>query len=371
MSIAYLLGRYPTVSNTFVYREIAALLKAKVPVAIYALSRTKEPNGDILSDRTVQWTPTAHRILLPDPIPEALANEWVRHGGRPKDLRRARWLARKWRQSGVRCVHTHFLGFSSALAAVACTLAGIPLVVTIHARGILVPDSLAPFTLKYASALISISGATFHAVQQRVGRMSTIIPLPVEKADKAPANRRPFHILTVGRGVPKKGYPTMEEAVKRLSFPVQWTVAGADLGLVSHANTELRVVGAVSFREIERIYDQGVDVFALACCKAADGDTDGVPVAILEAMARGVAVVSTTVGGIPELITSGETGVLVPPDDPDAMKDALTRLEQDPAFCAQVGENGRTHVRNTRSVDAHVQSLLKLFGRMQTQYWPA
>ena len=57
MSIAYLLGRYPTASNTFVYREIAALRQHGVSVEVYALSRTRDFNGDILGDQAIQWVP--------------------------------------------------------------------------------------------------------------------------------------------------------------------------------------------------------------------------------------------------------------------------------------------------------------------------
>ena len=198
--------------------------------------------------------------------------------------------------------------------------------------------------------------------------MSTVIPVPAIRAEPSPPKRNPFHVLSVGRGVPKKGYPILNEAIKQLTTPVQWTIVGADLAFVGDVTHSIRALGSTSFGRIEAIYAGGVDVFALACCVAEDGDTDGVPVAILEAMARGVAVVATTVGGIPELISSGENGLLVPPNDPDAFAAALSRLEQDPVLCARIAENGRTHVRSMRSVDAQVRSLVTLFDAVRRRH---
>jgi colanic acid/amylovoran biosynthesis glycosyltransferase len=110
---------------------------------------------------------------------------------------------------------------------------------------------------------------------------------------------------------------------------------------------------------IEACYSAGVDVFALACEVADDGDEDGIPVAILEAMARGVPVVTTAVGGISELITDGQTGLLVPPTDPDAMAAALARLAADPVLAQALGEQGQTLVCTQRSPEQQTVELMK------------
>jgi len=364
MVIAYLLGRYPTFSNTFVYREIDALRSHGVCVDVYGLSRTEEPNHDILGDAPIRWVPTAHAVVLADSISTALLREWSAVGGRKKDLRRARWLARQWRRSGVTCVHTHFLGFSSALASVACSIANIPLVVTVHARGILVPDHLAPFTLSRANSLISISQTTNRIVRSKTGCTTTVIPLPVAEGERSPPSTDAFQILSVGRSVPKKGYSTLREAFTLLETPASWTVAGADEVELGGPLEGLNALGAVSFQTIESVYRKGVDVFALACCEGPDGDADGVPVAMMEAMARGVAVVATQVGAISELITDGETGLLVPPDDPLAMARALERLAGDHQLRKRLAENGRAHVLETRSKEPHTQALVGHFRQL-------
>ncbi len=357
MKIAYLLGRYPTVSNTFVYREIAALLRAGTEVDTYALSWTDQPDHHILDVAQVERVPSAHAVLRADALSADLNAAWCAHGGRPKDLRRARWLARRWRLSGITCVHAHFLGFSAALAAVACAMAEIPLVVTVHARGILVPDELASFTLSRAHTVLTISEATRALVDSHAGRPSAVLPVPIGSALRSPGTTGPLHVLTVGRFVPKKGYSTLRSALSGMRVPWRWTVAGATETQLGGAMEGLSALGEVSFQVIDGCYADGVDVFALACRSAPDGDQDGVPVAILEAMARGVAVVSTAVGGIPELICHGETGLLVPPDDPVALTGALSVLAGNPELRTTLGENGRAYVRETRQPTAHIQQL--------------
>ena len=280
MSVAYLLGRYPTASNTFVYREIAALMGQGESIEVYALSRTREFNGDILPDHAIQPVPTAHSVMVADSISDQLAEEWLSHGGRAKDLRRARWLARKWRRSGVSCVHTHFLGFSAALASIACAIANIPLVVTVHARGIFVPDDFSFLALRRAASLIAISEETRRVIAEKSGRDSVVLPVAIGEAIPARSGGSNFHILSVGRPVAKKGYPNLRTAISSLHGPVHWTVAGATEAEVGGAMNRLTALGAVPFERINAIYKEGVDVFALSCCEGPDGDVDGIPVAI-------------------------------------------------------------------------------------------
>ena len=303
-------------------------------------------------------------MVLAEPIPKDLAEKWCLSGGRKKDLRRARWLAHRWKRSGVVCVHTHFLGFSTAVAAVACRIAGIPLLVTVHARGIFVPGPLMDLSIEGATSLIAISKRTALAIESQTGRSSMVLPVPIARTPRAPSTTGTPHILTVGRPVAKKGYPTLRSAIERVNKPIRWTVVGANEDQIGGPMAGLQALGSVPFQVIESVYQEGVDVFALACCTAPDGDVDGVPVAILEAMARGVAVVSTNVGAIAEVLTHNETGILVPPRDPAALAVAINRLVEDHQFRQSLGRNGQAHVRNTRSVSKHVCSLFEHMGTL-------
>ena len=355
--IAYLLGRYPTVSNTFVYREIAQLGASGVAIQVYALTGSTDPDHGILDRRAIRRVPSASAVLRMHEPSAQLADAWRAHGGREKDLRRAGWLAARWSRDGVAAVHAHFLGSAAALAAVACEIAQIPLVVSVHARGILVPDAMTHFTLSRVAEIRTISERTADLVTARIGRSSRVLPLAVDPAPVAPGASGPFHVLTVARPVPKKGYPTLRAAMSRLSTPVRWTVVGATEAEIGGPMPGLRALGAVPFSVLEAIYAEGVDTFALACQVGPDQDEDGVPVALLEAMAYGVAVVTSPVGGIPEVVEDGVNGRLVPAQDPGGLAVALQELRDDPPQRRRLGMAGRSVVRATRQPSAQAEAL--------------
>jgi glycosyltransferase involved in cell wall biosynthesis len=91
-------------------------------------------------------------------------------------------------------------------------------------------------------------------------------------------------------------------------------------------------------------------MFALACLTSSDGDRDGIPNVILEAMAMKLPVVSTLHSGIPEAVTNGVNGLLVPPSDASSLADAMARLLDQPELRRQMGERGRQIV--TENFDA-------------------
>ena len=86
--------------------------------------------------------------------------------------------------------------------------------------------------------------------------------------------------------------------------------------------------------------------------------------AILEAMAAGLPVIATRVGGIPELVADGETGLLVPPDDASQLAAAIERLAADPELRARQGAGGAARVAAEFSVDRAVRSTIALYGEL-------
>ena len=361
--VAYLLGRFPSVSHTFVYREIAHLQRLHGSVHTYALSRSDDPDHGILKPRDIQFVPSASLVLRRKPASQFLRARWLEHGGRIKDLRRAEWLARRWTESKVGAVHVHFLGHAAALAAVACAIGDIPLVVTVHARGLLVPHPLGRLTLELATRIRTISAKTSEWVGRQWTGTPHLIPLPIAEAPLSGPSADEQHVLTVCRPVPKKGLAVVSSALSRMDT-IRWTVAGASASEIKSAPDRLRALGPVPFSVIDEVYRDGVDLFVLPCQVAPDGDEDAVPMAIMEAMARGVAVVSSPVGGIPELIDDGVSGVLVPPGDSGALRDAIDRLLRDREARTSMGIAGRNRVRETRRPDALNGALLSLLAEV-------
>lgn len=357
-AVAYLLGRYPTASETFVYAEIAALRDAGVAARVWTLEPRDGPDHGILPGGLVREVPRARWGQRTSSIPASLEAEWVALDGRPKDLRRAAWWARRLADDGVRIVHAHFLGHAAAVAAAACRMAGIPLVVTVHARGIHVPTPLGLWTLRGATRAIAISHDGAQACRDRAGVDPAVLPLSIAAADPAPpSDDGHLHVLTVARPAPKKGYATLREALTGLDRPWRWTVVGATADQIGGPLPGLVAHGVLPRPQIEALYATGIDALALPCRVAPDGDRDGVPVALMEAMARGVPVVTTAVGGIGELVEDGRTGLLVPPDDPIALRASLARLAGDPRLRRALGRGGREHVRKTRDTGHRVREL--------------
>jgi glycosyltransferase involved in cell wall biosynthesis len=171
--------------------------------------------------------------------------------------------------------------------------------------------------------------------------------------------------------VDKKGFDVLVEAVALLrdgSTDVELVLAGEDGPAAAEVDALIEQRGLRSVARRRGPLDQagllelvaGSSVFALACRVAADGDRDGIPNVLVEAMAAGVAVVSTTVSGIPELVTDGADGLLVEPDDPGALAAALRRLAVDDDLRSRLGAAGRRTVADRFDGDVLAQRLADL-----------
>jgi glycosyltransferase involved in cell wall biosynthesis len=104
----------------------------------------------------------------------------------------------------------------------------------------------------------------------------------------------------------------------------------------------------------------GADLAVCPSVLTAQGDREGIPVALMEAMATGLAVVASDISGIPELVDDGETGLLVPPGDPRALADAIERLHDDPALRARLGDAARARVERDFDLRRNAAALAPL-----------
>ncbi|MTV41550.1 glycosyltransferase [Duganella radicis] len=204
-------------------------------------------------------------------------------------------------------------------------------------------------TLSKSSAVITLSEswATFlrelaPAARVRVIANSVRVPPPAE-----PAREQPARILFLGRADRRKGIFELLAALAQLAprFPAARLVIGGDgdLALVAQTAEQLGVAQRVSIlgwidsaqREAE------LAQAAVFCLPSYD---EGLPMAMLESMAAGKAVVVTPVGGIPEAIVDGVNGILVPPGDADALAAGLGRLFEDEALRRRVAEGARATI---------------------------
>jgi glycosyltransferase involved in cell wall biosynthesis len=128
-----------------------------------------------------------------------------------------------------------------------------------------------------------------------------------------------------------------------------------------HDLQEVVDLPGVVYQENLKEYLRRTDVFVLPCVTASDGDMDGVPVSLMEAMSMEIATVSTYVSGIPELIEDNVSGLLVPEKDPVALADALQRLLEDAELRLRLGKNGREKIVREFNVDKSTAQIADLF----------
>jgi glycosyltransferase involved in cell wall biosynthesis len=192
--------------------------------------------------------------------------------------------------------------------------------------------------------------------------------------ERAAKNACP-RILSVGRFVPKKGFPVLIRALHVLrerGYKFQChLIGGGEMeielkSLIKKLKMEDRLTlhGAMSQDELFGYYRRA-DIFALACEVQSDGDRDGIPNVIVEAMALGIPVVSTRISGIPECVEDGVSGVLVAEKDPVACANGIAALLDRPEWAKQLGQAGRAKVekdfdalRNVKKIGAALRQAM-------------
>jgi glycosyltransferase involved in cell wall biosynthesis len=179
-------------------------------------------------------------------------------------------------------------------------------------------------------------------------------------------------VLTVGRVVEKKGFPTLIEACRLLQergvhFQCQF-ISGAGVreqeiqALIHNLDLDdtVQMQPAVTQETLRQIYQQAT-LFALPCQIAENNDRDGIPNVLVEAMAAGLSVVSTNISGIPELIEHGVSGLLVPQKDAPALAEAIAALLAAPELRQRLGQAARAKVCQEFDAEANVRTLQQLF----------
>lgn len=184
--------------------------------------------------------------------------------------------------------------------------------------------------------------------------------------------QRHFRVLAVGRLVRKKGFDVLVEAAARLAaegIAIEVTIIGNDgdhgdaLRQLIESRGLSRVVSLVGPQDQRTLFDEyhRAHVFCLPCRILADGDRDGIPNVLMEAMACGTPAVTTDVSGIPEMVHDGANGLVVPPDDVEALAAALRRVSRDPLLARRLGEAARRTASERFDGDRLASGLANLF----------
>ena len=387
--VAYVMKRYPRLTETFILNEIAVMERLGVELALFSLLQPEPPPHhpmvkDIQSPlfhlspdrwekiKAVTGAHVACCLRAPLRYGRALFRavyaslQSRRRLGVWKQFARAGFVADRCSREKVTLIHAHFANTPAAVAWFASAMTGIPYSFTTHAKDLYLTSARAMRR--------RVRGAAFVATCTRynVDYLRSILPnvdrdkvhlvyhgidigrFVVRAARWSDRDSRVPLILSVGRLVPKKGLGDLIAACQMLHE------TGIRFRSIIVGNGPLRdelsedisrrglngivsLNGAMTHADLIELY-QKADVFALPPRVVADGDRDGIPNVIAEAMATGVPVVTTSVSGIPELVENGITGLLVPSESPAAFAAALRQILGNPQSGAELARNARARI---------------------------
>ncbi len=392
--VAYLVTRFPKTTETFIYREVDELLRRNEEVSLYALHRDTgmvQPESERIAP-DVRY-PKRRGGLVGDlgywivrrPLVLARLFGQVTWGNRssPAFLVKAliavvqgASLARFAEAEPIDVVHAHFATHGAVAAMAIARLRDIEWSTTIHAHDLYANTSMLAEKARDASGVVTISHFNQRLLADEFGCPNTTLVrygVDIDRYDFVPPTTvtDPWHILSVGRLSGLKGHPYLLRACRELmdaGHNIQCTIAGdgpdeaalralaAQLGIID----VVEFLGAVSGGRVEELL-RDADCFALACDIEADGTMDGLPNALIEALAIGLPTVSTAVSGIPELIRDEDTALLVSPRDPSALARAIARLCEDDDLRARVAVNGRNLVEAEYDIRKSVDDMQRFF----------
>ena len=344
MTLLYILPEHPSVSQTFVAKEAAALRSLGVDVMGYALKPglashpaahvdllCLPPKRSTLAVAAMASAPSLLLALSRDRRPLVSMREVMRLW---LSLAHARHVTRKSRRNRVTHVHAHFLGRSADVANALAPRLGCNWTATAHGGDVYAPAE--PALMRGRLERVAAVACANRGVRARLVELAAPVTLRTEVihcgVDTHVLKPKSFgkridepHIVTVGRLVATKGYWTILDAASLLMGrheALRWSIVGdgplrqqleQDPRRVKFAS-RLALMGALSHEAVLGMVAEAT-VFVLPCELGKRGESDGIPVALMEAMAVGVLVVTTAVGGISELVTPEETGFLVAPND--------------------------------------------------------
>jgi len=274
-------------------------------------------------------------------------------------------------------IHCHFAHFPADIAMYASGLTGIPFSVTAHANDIFCNSWLLCQKSNRSKFIATISDYNREYLKKsgcqadkiQIIRCGVIVP-DTTNTNPSP-NRKPETLGFLGRIVEKKGLDTLINACSILNkrgvdFRLEIVGDGPLLNAHKSISTVLGLDDQLVFRgnmnndQISSWLEQ-IDIFVLPCKIDKDGDMDGIPVAIMEAMLEGIPVVSTTISGIPELVINNKTGILCRPDDPEDLSEKIISLISSEELQRELAAQGIEHIRKNFNRKKNSELLSQLF----------
>jgi glycosyltransferase involved in cell wall biosynthesis len=416
---------FPRVSETFIASEIHRVERAGVPLRLFVIkpveAREQGHDHPVLDaiEATPEYLPDPQGLTKPlhlwrlDDVRAFLPALRRCTRRRPHGVARAARIAfaqalrdRRTRFSGprkiyikeliqaitladrlnhvpeVRHLHAHFAHGTTTITWLAACITGLPFSFTGHARDIYAPELnphgwlrrkllAARFVVTCTEANVRhlraiAPRATVHLVYHGLSADFTDL---LARGDDGPRRNGRLRVLGVGRLVAKKGFDVLVDAcavLRERGIPFDALIVGQDdkdgehlRRLIAELDLPVALPGALSPAQL---LDEYRRAGALCMpCRLLPSDRDGIPNVLVEAMAAGAPVVATAVSGIPELIEHEVNGLLVAPEDPEALADALLRLHDDPELTRRLTQAARATVEERFDGERLANDLADLF----------
>jgi len=401
LSVAYVMSRFPKVSETFILNEMSAVAAQGAHVELYPLLRERQP---VTHPEVAQWMPRAHfHPLLSWRIAWAhafflarspavyLGTLWRTFAGNCGSRRllvgaagtfpRAVRFAYEMERSGVDHVHAHFATHPALAGYVIHRLTHIPFSFTAHGSDLHVDRRMLREKVAASAFAVTVSRFNKDLMAHECGAAAAekihVVHCGVDPHYFSPPATRTyqgnFRIVCIASFEPVKGHVYLVDACRRLrdhglEFDCDLVGDGPlrreieERVLATGLASQVRFHGLQPRPAVARLLSLS-HVAVLPSHPTPEGKREGIPVALMEAMAAGLAVVSTAISGIPELVEHERTGLLVPSGDATALADALQRLAADRDLLARLGAAGRHKVISDFDLQANASQLLALFGR--------
>ena len=394
-SIAFINNYFPALSATFIYREVIGLRSRGL--AIRTFSIRKPPKSSLsqeslgLTDSTTYLLPVQVASFLSAHLYYILRNPWryvrilfflmTRRFDCPfKDRKRtfyhfceAVYFAKIIEEDAeIAHIHAHYASHPTTVAFVASALSGRPFSFTAHAHDIWEDRLFLTEKLNAAAFAITCTHygrlSLLKAGNIREPDKITTIYHGIDTSDFFPrpkADHHPITILNVGRLTWEKAHINLLKAcsqLKREGYLFRCLIAGEgpllqtiqEFIAASGLTQEVTLLGRVFQEYIRELYSQA-DIFALSSIQ------ENLPNVLLESLAMGLPVVASNIAGVPELILDRHTGLLVRPNDPSHLAEAIRTLIDDPELRYSLARNGREHVCTHFDIQFSLDKLQSLY----------
>ena len=375
-----MVSRFPAVTETFILDELVELRAHGVEVEVLPLfgarggevhAAFRELRGRTHYHRTLSWELAAAQLHWLRRRPRALLGAWAEAlratapspkllVRAPAVLLKAALLARRVEAMGVTHLHAHWATHPALASWAVRALTGIPYSFTAHAHDLYVDRAMLREKVRDAAFVVTISEFNRRLIDEVCGDDAHgkvhVVRCGVELGAPGGPRRTPpvptFACVASLR--PYKGHAVLLDAVALLrarGVTLRVVLVGEgperralEARIARHGLGDVVALrGALPHEEIPAILADA-SAMVLPSVTQPDGQMEGIPVALMEAMAAGVPVISTLLSGIPELVRDGEGGLLVPERDPAALAAAMERLATDPALAARLAVGARRAV---------------------------